>query len=626
MKNKKLLIGAFIASAVLFNACNKETKEQITETVVIKPVPKICLIQGETFKSPFEGKLVEDVEGIITGIDPLFSKGVVTGIGGFYLQAETGDGNPKTSDAIYVRYVKSLSKAEDAIALGTIKVGNKVKLNGTVKEYTGNAAELSETQIDLVTKLDVISKDNKLPEALVLDKVPTVKISTWKGDLNLKTTLNLAEGIDYFESTENMRVSVNNGILTDVYQGTYGKSLYLIDPNVSTKALMTGNNGIAINATDMNPEIIPIMENYALDNNLKPYLFDKVVKQGGSFTGKVEGIMKNKLGYQVYFTGKLPTYTETKNVKEKTLLNGEGNKLTIASYNVENLFATASHMDAIALSIVEHLNSPDIIGLIEIQDNDGETTKTGSAANLTLDKLVAAIKTAGGPDYKWINIDPEYDKDGGAPGGNIRVCYIYDPLRVKFEPVGNADYKTVASVNLDGTLNANPVRIGYGIPDFDSSRKSLVSQFTFIPTDEKITVIGNHLNSKSGDPSQWGAVQPVIPQSVTKRINMAKYINNYVDQLIKAKQKVVLLGDFNEFYFEDTLKVFDSTTKNLMMKLTENERYTYSFKGNSQTLDHMLVSPELYDKATIDIVHMNAGFIDQISDHDPVVSLFDMSK
>ncbi len=627
MKKNKIIIGAFIASALLFNGCNKNVKEQVNETVIVKPIPKICQIQGESFKSPLVNQKVEGVEGIITAIDPTFSKGAVTGIGGFYLQAEEGDGNPKTSDAIYIRYVKSLSKPEDKTALDTIKIGNKVKLDGTVKEYTKNTSELTETQVDLVTKLEVISQNNKLPEVFILDKVPTVSISTFIGDLNLKAKLNLLDGIDYFESVESMRVGVNNGILTDIYQGTYGKSLYLVDPNASTKALMTANNGIAINASDMNPEIIPVIENYSVDNNLKPYLFGKEVKQGGSFSGKVEGIMKNSLGYQVYFTGSLPSYVETKNTKEITTLKGIDKKLTIASYNVENLFATATHMNAIAKSIVDNLNSPDIVGLIEIQDNDGEKgTSTSSAANETLNTLVNSIKAAGGPEYKWINIDPEFNKDGGAPGGNIRVCYIYNPSRVSFTQVGDAKYDTKAEIDTNGILNANPVRIGYGNTDFDSSRKSLVAQFVFTPTGEKITIIGNHLNSKSGDPSQWGAIQPVIPASVTKRVAMAKYINEYVKKLIDTKQKVVLLGDFNEFYYEDTLKEFNSTTSNLMMKLNENERYTYSYKGNSQTLDHMLVSKDLYDIANIDIVHINAGFIDQISDHDPVVSIFDFSK
>jgi len=107
---------------------------------------------------------------------------------------------------------------------------------------------------------------------------------------------------------------------------------------------------------------------------------------------------------------------------------------------------------------------------------------------------------------------------------------------------------------------------------------------------------------------------------------MAKEINSFAKSIVNKNGNVVLLGDFNEFYFEDAMQEFKGNVKNMMEKLPLNERYTYVYKGNSQTLDHMLVSPKMYDKAQIDIVHINAGFLDQISDHDPVVSKFYMPK
>ncbi len=58
----------------------------------------------------------------------------------------------------------------------------------------------------------------------------------------------------------------------------------------------------------------------------------------------------------------------------------------------------------------------------------------------------------------------------------------------------------------------------------------------------------------------------------------------------------------------------------LMDTLPENERYSYVFEGNSQTLDHILVSDALAAKPlTFDPVHVNAEFADQASDHDPSV-------
>jgi len=54
-----------------------------------------------------------------------------------------------------------------------------------------------------------------------------------------------------------------------------------------------------------------------------------------------------------------------------------------------------------------------------------------------------------------------------------------------------------------------------------------------------------------------------------------------------------------------------------MNTLPRDERYSYVFEGNSQALDHVLVSGRM--KPDYDVVHVNAEFADQASDHDPQV-------
>jgi hypothetical protein len=44
--------------------------------------------------------------------------------------------------------------------------------------------------------------------------------------------------------------------------------------------------------------------------------------------------------------------------------------------------------------------------------------------------LMDAITLLGGPSYMFSEIAPVDGSDGGAPGGNIRVAYLYDPRRV----------------------------------------------------------------------------------------------------------------------------------------------------------------------------------------------------
>jgi predicted extracellular nuclease len=56
----------------------------------------------------------------------------------------------------------------------------------------------------------------------------------------------------------------------------------------------------------------------------------------------------------------------------------------------------------------------------------------------------------------------------------------------------------------------------------------------------------------------------------------------------------------------------------LITTLPVNERYSHVFQGNSQTLDHILVGGPM-KAIDYDVVHINAEFFDQASDHDPQV-------
>ena len=64
-------------------------------------------------------------------------------------------------------------------------------------------------------------------------------------------------------------------------------------------------------------------------------------------------------------------------------------------------------------------------------------------------------------------------------------------------------------------------------------------------------------------------------------------------------------------------------SQGLTNSLPQNERYTCAFEGvgNLQTLDRLWVSSNLLNNggALYDVVHANAEFFDQVSDHDPIL-------
>ena len=89
-----------------------------------------------------------------------------------------------------------------------------------------------------------------------------------------------------------------------------------------------------------------------------------------------------------------------------------------------------------------------------------------------------------------------------------------------------------------------------------------------------------------------------------------------------------VLGDLNDFEFSKTADILvgsgSTALTDLPRTLPANERYTYVYQGNSQVLDHILLSPNLVrtmanKKYSYDIVHTNSEFSDQDSDHEPQV-------
>jgi predicted extracellular nuclease len=51
---------------------------------------------------------------------------------------------------------------------------------------------------------------------------------------------------------------------------------------------------------------------------------------------------------------------------------------------------------------------------------------------------------------------------------------------------------------------------------------------------------------------------------------------------------------------------------------TADESYTYDFDGVSEVLDHILITKGI-GTFTYQVVHVNAEFANQVSDHDPQV-------
>jgi predicted extracellular nuclease len=556
---------------------------------------KIHDIQGEGHVSPYKDQQVAQVAGIVTKVE---------GNSAFFMQDPEEDGNPNTSEAIYV-YKKNHGLTE----------GDQVEIDGLVKEWVLDGyseklqTDLAMTEIN-ATEVTKIATGVELPAPVVIgeDRIPPTQVI----DNDQFSVFDPSEdGIDFYESLEGMRIGVES-------PQVIGPQKYGEVPVIANKVegkVYSPQGGILLTEESSNPERMFLL----IDR-------DFIAKAGDQFNGLVTGVVSYGFSnFKILVDQEtLPELIESELVEDYATFDQKENKLTIASYNIENFSAETdqSKTARIAESMINNLKTPDIIGLVEVQDNDGQTGSGSADASQSYQALIDEIVAQGGPAYNWTDIAPEYNQDGGAPGGNIRVGYLYNPERVQLKeaPKGTA---TEAVAYENGDLTLNPGRIDPQNPIFEDTRKPLAAGFVF--KGQEVIVIANHFNSKGGDDPLFGVTQPPVLDSEVQRIEIAKLLNEFIAGIHAEdpKANVVVLGDLNDFEFSKPIEVLENgQLTNMIETLPEGERFTYNYQGNSQVLDHILVSNHLADQAEADIININSLYMEEhgrASDHDPVM-------
>lgn len=583
---------------------------------VVPPVTKtIREIQGKAHRSPIENQSVSAVKGVVTAISSVdrYQKG-------FFMQDTNADNDAATSEGIFVSHS----------SLSNIKVGNVVEVDGNVKEIVNGTNEdgAPETVIN-ATKVVVKSLNNPLPEAIVINLEESL-LENIDND-ELKSFDINEDAMDYFESLEGMLVKIVDPLIVGSTE-KYGEIYVVPNGGVGSEHQITVNGGIKAMEDDFNPEAITIDDiiHQITSDSTKQFIDPNMkIKTGDKFeSDEIAGVMSYGFGkYKVINTEKLPSIIPVGKDREVTSIDKVDNKLTIATYNVENFHkGVGTRIQKLAETIVTNLKTPDIIGLIEVQDNNGASSGT-TEANESYMALINAIKALGGPEYGYTDVAPIAEQDGGEPGGNIRPGFIYRKDRVTLvnKPRGTATVGVTVSEN---GLSVNPGRIDPTNKAFEDSRKPQVAEFEF--KGEKVFVIANHLNSKGGDESLFSINQPPVRSSEVQRHKQAAVLNSFIKDLQAniPDANIVTLGDMNDFEFSETLRILKGDEMiNMIEELPVEERFTYNFNGNSQVLDHILVSNNLRDKTIADVVSINSQFTEdygRISDHDPVLIQMDL--
>jgi uncharacterized protein len=560
-------------------------------------------IQSAAHLSPLAGTRVVDVPGVVTAV----------AANRFFLQDPQPDADPATSEALVV-FTGSAPH---------VAVGDAVTVAGTVQEFRPGGAggtNLTTTEITSPT-VAVGSSGNLLPGAALVGpggRVPPAAVIEDDANGSVETSGTFdpaADGIDFWESIEAMRVRIDD---PQVVGPTNGLGETPVVP--AGAGPRTSRGGIVVMPQDFNPERVVV------DDALAAVPAADV---GDSYAGAVTGVLDYAFGLFDLLPSASPQLRSGGLERETTRPQREG-ELAVATFNVENLspLDPPAKFATLADEIVHNLAAPDLVALEEIQDDTGPADDGVVAADRTLTALVSSIRAAGGPRYAWREIDPVDDQDGGQPGGNIRQAFLLRADRgLSFVDRPGGDATTPVTVLAGPRLSISPGRIDPANPAFTASRKPLAGELRW--HGRRIFIVANHFNSKGGDQPLLGRFQPPAHPSEAQRHEQAAAVRAFADAVLARDHSasIVVLGDLNDFEFSRTagILVDDGSLVDLPRTLPAPERYTYVFEGNSQVLDHILISRALAGPPSgrrgyeYDIVHTNSEFADQASDHEPQV-------
>jgi uncharacterized protein len=578
---------------------------------------RIRQIQGTSHLSPLMDELVSHVPGVVTA----------RRANGFYMQDPEPDSDTDTSEGLFVF---TSARPRDEIA-----VGSAVLVSGRVSEFrpANRPADLTVTEIVQPTVLvdgagaaitpTLIGSGGRVPPGRIIDNDSL-------GDVEVSSLFDPDEdGIDFYESLEGMSVRVADPLVVGPTAAPNIGELPIVGDGGRFAGPRTARGGLLIEPDDFNPERMHLD-----DEVLKTLPATMPAANVSDRLSTVDAVVDYSFAnFKLQVTSRPEVFSSG---LEKEITEAPGpHELSVGSFNVENLTPNDSPAKyaALAHTLAVRMQAPDIVAVEEIQDNNGTAGGTGSPvtdASQTWNALIAAIQAAGGPVYDYRQIDPVAHQDGGAPGGNIRVGFLFRTDRgLEFvdRPGGTSTTATeVVDTPHGARLKYSPGRIEPNDAAWTASRKPLAGEFNW--RGRTVIAVANHFASKGGDDPLFGHFQPPVRHTEIGpdgRHRQAALVNEFARDLLAAdnQARLIVLGDINDFDFSETVRILESggVMTSLYETLPPDERYSYVFEGNSQVLDQILVSPTLMHPAPVyDSVHMNAEFADQTSDHDPQVA------
>ena len=617
----------------------------VNDDVSLTPIHDI---QGNGATSPFANQLV-------------YTTGIVTGrkSNGFFLQASDAeaDADPMTSEGVFV----FTSIAPPAAAA----VGNRVRVGGTVSEYipAADPNQLPLTELNS-TSVALLSSGNPLPSPMALTPTfpdpngPLDQLEPLEGMRVTVASLTVAAATEG-NTNESNATGTSNGILHAVVTGV---ARPFREPGIQAPDPAPAGSSIPpIPRWDFNPELLTIDSDTLGGSGFVLDLAAGAVIEG--LTGPLD------YGFRRYTLLRDPSVaiTTTPGPAPRAARAASADEFTIAGYNLERFFDTvndpatgepvltasafANRLSKASLAVRDYLNAPDILATVEVE-NLGTLQALASRIN-------GDAVAAGQPDPHYV----AYLEEGNDVGG-IDVGFLVKTAEVgtgiaRVQVTGVTQQgKDVTWTEPSGTvslLNDRPPLVLDAVVHYADGR-----------TPFPVTVIAVHQRSLNDVDS----VEPSGPTTLGARVRLkrqhqAEYLATLIQQMQVADpaRRIVTLGDFNAFAFNDGLAdtmnvvtgtptpdeqtavpgdgvdLVDPDLVNLGVLEPADERYSFVFGGNAQTLDHVLANEETILASTafgLDHARINADFPEiarndvtspaRLSDHDPLVAYFEVRR
>lgn len=550
------------------------------------PPPPLTIpqIQGEGLKSPYAGKqLAGPLRGCVTGV----------AAEGFFLQDPAGDGNPATSDGIYVYRFSSWRNPRG------LKPGDSIEITGRYKvmEFYGQTeiAGLSNDKAETYRVLGPCQLPAPVPIELAapMNRPPTEEYEPLEG--------------------QRIRIDFDASVVgpTQRYESRHPAG----DPEMTLAPL-----GSPIWGERVPAELLPVnIGTIALTGGLGVDLptantFDRIAARG------LTGILAYQFGRYVFLVENPEALEVSSGGLAPASFAAPGpDEWTACAFNAENLFDAVNDKDGDmgewapvdeagyrrqverrAAFIRRHLGGCSVIGLQEIEGKDD---------------VWADLARALGPGYR-------YDYLESADVRDITVGLLYDSTRV--EVLGSAAAPACGPVD----YGVDPGRArGEGAPDYACPAGSfaLFDRAPYVADllihsaagdlHLEARVVVAHLKSKRGDEEE----------NVVRRVAQARRVASLLD-----RPNSLALGDLNDTLDSEPLAQFEGFINLFERYVAPPDRYTYIYNGRSQAVDYVIMSSgiETYF-AGGQAVHANADFAEplpgrdgRVSDHDPICARF----